>query len=213
MALWELLYPENPLATIEPAGDDADVQGWNSDSAAFEWVFSKYMPKTIIEVGSWKGASAIHMAKLAPEADILCVDTWLGSIESWVPERGGEYKDMYDSLRLKHGYPQIYYTFASNVVKHVGRERICPMPMPSSEAARMLAQRGMTADFIYIDGSHAYEDVKRDLRDYWPLVRVGGFLMGDDYAWDDVRKAVHSFFRAVDSVIDGKYIVRKWKDD
>ena len=37
-----------------------------------------------------------------------------------------------------------------------------------------------TYDLIYIDGSHAYEDVLHDLRLSTPLLVEGGILCGDD---------------------------------
>lgn len=36
-------------------------------------------------------------------------------------------------------------------------------------------------DFIYIDGSHLYEDVKRDLNDWLPKLKDGGVIGGHDY--------------------------------
>jgi len=37
-------------------------------------------------------------------------------------------------------------------------------------------------DFVYIDGNHSCEYVKRDLENYWQLVKIGGFVSGHDYA-------------------------------
>ena len=63
-----------------------------------------------------------------------------------------------------------------------------------SGAARVLAEKNVQADAIYIDGSHDYHDCATDLRDYWPLVRHGGVLFGDDYqAWPGVTRAVDEF--------------------
>lgn len=36
-------------------------------------------------------------------------------------------------------------------------------------------------NWVYIDGSHLHEDVKRDLQDWLPKVKTGGFIMGHDY--------------------------------
>lgn len=49
-----------------------------------------------------------------------------------------------------------------------------------------------SVDFIYVDGSHEYEDVKRDLELYLPKVKPGGFIAGHDYMeyFDGVQKAV-----------------------
>ena len=36
-------------------------------------------------------------------------------------------------------------------------------------------------DWIYIDGNHSYEFVKEDLNNWWPKIKPGGFMCGDDY--------------------------------
>ena len=50
-----------------------------------------------------------------------------------------------------------------------------------------------SVDFVFIDGDHRYDAVLQDLRDWWPKVRPGGVLVGDDYSWPDVRQAVQVF--------------------
>jgi hypothetical protein len=36
-------------------------------------------------------------------------------------------------------------------------------------------------DWVYIDGDHRYEPVAEDIRHWWPKLKPGGFLCGDDY--------------------------------
>jgi hypothetical protein len=53
-------------------------------------------------------------------------------------------------------------------------------------------------DWVYIDGNHSYEYVKKDLNLYFPKVKVGGYITGDDYGvkgwWNNgVKKAVTEF--------------------
>ena len=36
-------------------------------------------------------------------------------------------------------------------------------------------------DFVYIDASHSYEDVKLDLETWFPKIKKDGLLTGDDY--------------------------------
>ena len=50
---------------------DLDLQGWGSTHPVFEHVVSEYRPTSIVEVGSWKGASASHMAGLLRQYDWL----------------------------------------------------------------------------------------------------------------------------------------------
>jgi len=48
--------------------------------------------------------------------------------------------------------------------------------------ARVLRKLSRTKfDFIYLDGAHDYENVKRELTPYWNLLNKGGILAGHDY--------------------------------
>ena len=49
-------------------------------------------------------------------------------------------------------------------------------------------------DFIYIDASHKYEDIKRDLTLYLPKLKKDGIIAGHDYhtkQWPGVVQAVN----------------------
>lgn len=52
-------------------------------------------------------------------------------------------------------------------------------------------------DFIYIDGNHQYDAVKKDLELYYPKIKNGGIISGHDYClyWNGVKKAVDEFFK------------------
>jgi predicted O-methyltransferase YrrM len=173
-----------------------DCQGWGGTLPIFSELISTVKPRLIIEVGSWKGQSAITMAKTVKElkldCKIICVDTWLGALEFWdwekhTPER---------NLLQKNGYPQIYYQFLSNVVHDNVQDIITPFPNTSSIAARYFKNQKVTADLIYIDASHDEEDVYLDIQNYIGLLSPHGIIFGDDYiGWDGVNKAVNRFIK------------------
>lgn len=51
-------------------------------------------------------------------------------------------------------------------------------------------------DFIYLDGSHLYKDVKQDLNDWFPKLKPTGIIGGHDYGnelFKGVRQAVDEF--------------------
>ena len=48
-------------------------------------------------------------------------------------------------------------------------------------AEAMLDFEDNSIDWIYIDGNHSYEFVKEDLNGWWPKLKSGGYLCGDDY--------------------------------
>lgn len=188
------------------------LHGWFSDAPVFEEVISKVKPDLIIEVGSWLGASAIHMAGLLKkhgldESAIICVDTWLGAVEFW-----GDHADAtrYGQLLIENGSPQVQKQFIANVLHQGLRDTIIPFQQESGTAARVLNRMGVRADVIYIDASHLEDDVERDIRVWWPLLREGGVMMGDDYeAWPQVARAVHRVLGDGVHVDGNKWVVRK----
>lgn len=186
---------ENLYEGIIPSGND-NVFGWNSYSDIFRRLVQEKRPSVIIEVGTWLGASAIHMAKVTKELSlgtkIYCVDTWLGAQEFWTWGSGTKERD----LRLKNGYPQVYFDFISNVVQHGVQDIIVPVPNTSYVGSMILGSMGVKADLIYVDASHEYVDVKNDIASYLRLMNVGGVMFGDDMNnhWPGVKRAVAESF-------------------
>ena len=192
--LREILYAVSPYESINPADYPDDLQGWGSDHPVLAAAIEKLRPKRIVEVGSWKGRSAINMARvvraLGLECEIVCVDTWLGSPEHWLRAAPG----WYESLALKGGYPQLYYTFMGNVIRHGFQDIITPVPMTSESAAVVLGHLKASFDIAYIDAAHEYAPAKRDFVAYWDLLNENGAMIGDDYIiWPGVTQAANEF--------------------
>lgn len=214
------LFAVCPYSGFDPAPYPLDLQGWGSQHPVFRKVLEEVRPERVIEIGSWKGASAVHMAnclkELGLQAELICVDTWMGAVEFW----NDHDDDRYRSLGLKNGYPTVYYQFLANVVKSGFRDVITPFPQTSTIAGRWMRKNAVQADVIYVDGSHEEEDVMSDLRNFWPIVRPGGVMFGDDYDewWPGVRAAVQRFgmeYGVEPSIEHAKWILRKpegWAD-
>jgi hypothetical protein len=147
----------------------------------------------VLEVGSWKGASAVMIAeRLKPHLRwLVCIDTWLGSPEFYTwglddETRGG-------SLLRERGYPTVFHTFANNVLASGHADVVAPFPISSIQAAEVLAFHKIEADVVYIDASHEHDAVLADLKAFGPLIRAGGIMWGDDWSWSGVRSAVSEF--------------------
>jgi len=175
------------------------------------------LAKTSFEPSRDTGATTLHFAKALRAqgigGKIVAVDTWLGALEFWDKRLLGA-NDTTRDLGLVNGFPSVYYTFLSNVVILRVQAQVIPLPVPSQLAARLLREKQASAEIIHLDGSHEYEDVLHDLRQWWPLVRPGGVLFGDDYKpfWPGVVRAVDEFVaaRGLTLTVDaGKWLVRK----
>ncbi len=134
--LMDLIHETDPYAGFDPGPYPSDFQGWASDDPLFRILFEKLRPRRIAEVGTWKGASALYMAHLARElaidCEIVCIDTWLGSVEHWFERERPHY---FKSLNLRHGYPTLYFTFLANVVPRTGFEPASPFGALAPQAS------------------------------------------------------------------------------
>jgi hypothetical protein len=132
---------------------------------------------------------------------IVCVDTWLGSPEHVLALQPG----WRESLRLRNGYPQLYFTFLTNVIQQGVADMIVPLPATSENAATILAHKGIRPQLVYIDATHEYFAVKRDLQLYWQLLTDNGVLLGDDYAaWPGVTQAANEFAKERNLLLAGR---------
>jgi predicted O-methyltransferase YrrM len=191
------LHAVNPYDGFNRAFYPEKIEGWNSDGLIFLELLMEHRPHLVVEVGTWLGASALHMASLLDRlpdcraTKIVCVDTWLGALEFWTDQND---PTRYRALELTHGYPTVYRRFLANVLHRGQQDRIIPFPQTSLIAARWFARREEKLPFVYLDASHDYDDVLADLRAWWPLIAPGGVLFGDDYGtWEGVRLAVECF--------------------
>jgi len=55
-------------------------------------------------------------------------------------------------------------------------------------------------DFVYIDGSHKYEEVIKDINFYYPKVKIGGVFAGHDIGQRGVNKAIFEFFGKIKKI-------------
>lgn len=143
-----------------------------------------------VEVGAWKGRStsfmAVEIIRSGKPILFFTVDHWLGS-----PGEAAHESDK----DVRHG--RLFEVFKANIapVAHC----VTILRDYSVSAAAQFADGDL--DFVYIDAGHTYEDVKSDLAAWWPKVRPGGVMAGDDWCFFDeaknefgVRRAVQEFF-------------------
>jgi hypothetical protein len=138
-----------------------------------------------VEIGSWKGRSASYMAveiyNSRKNIKFDCVDTWCGSVEHL------DSNSCYFQQELINDKDWLYYQFLQNTRPVC--DTIIPIRMTSLDAVSLYENRSL--DFIFIDASHEYEDVKKDIIAWYPKLKLGGIIAGHDYtSYDGVKKAV-----------------------
>lgn len=169
----------DPFNDFEPAGWVDPTDRWDSHHAYFDAAVAELRPRVIVEVGSFLGASSRHFAALLEAAGldgvVICCDTWLAERVLW---GSAEWRP---HLRHVNGRPEYYKCWLANALAAGLEDYLCPLPMDSRGGARYLADCGIAAEVVYIDGSHEPGDVAQDLALYWEVLRPGGVMLIDDY--------------------------------
>ena len=76
---------------------------------------------------------------------------------------------------------QVYQQFLFNVKAAGHQERIIPVWQLTRWGALCLTGWEVMADVIYLDAGHDEHEAYSDMCNYWPLLKKGGVMFGDDY--------------------------------
>lgn len=155
-----------------------------------------------IEIGAYQGKSACYMAvEIINSGKNIEFDV----VDHWDDELCLEFHHMKSESNIEEN-DLLYKKYLENIepVKHV----INSVRMKSVEASKLYEDD--TFDFIFLDASHFYEDVKDDLNAWFPKLKKGGIFAGHDYLEDcGVGPAVREFFtdRKIEVTRDGCFVI------
>jgi predicted O-methyltransferase YrrM len=177
------------------------IQPWQYESEFIKLLefYSNLNPRKVMEIGTANGGTLFAHCKLAKDnATIISVDLpggkFGGGYPEWKTPIYMEFAKSGQNLHLIRGN-----SHAEDTVKKVKD-----------------ILRGELLDYLFIDGDHTYDGVKKDFDTYFPFVKSGGGIIFHDIAmhnqslcevdkfWDDIKSGYkhHEFIKDVDS---GKY--------
>jgi predicted O-methyltransferase YrrM len=147
-----------------------DVDGWmTEDQARRLWDHARALqpPARVVEIGSYRGRSAIVLAKAAPRGvEIVAIDPHAGTdrgpqqIVGTVDEGQSDYERFHANLRNAG---------VEDRIRHVRRF--------SQEALDAIDGE---VDLLYIDGAHRYRPARDDIVLWGKRVRDGGTMLIHD---------------------------------
>jgi cephalosporin hydroxylase len=157
-------------------------------------IFKEKEPKVVVEIGTANGGTLFCFSKLAPDgATIASID---------LP--GGEFGGGYPK-----GKAPLYGSFKKDSQKMFLLREDSHSEQTVEKLKKVL--NGKKIDFLFIDGDHTYEGVKKDFELYSPLVGAGGIVAFHDIAVhpDGVGCFVNLFW----DEIKGKYKYKEFIED
>jgi len=138
----------------------------------------KHLKTLNFKVGIEVGVRLGHFSKFMldhTDMTVYSIDPWEHNAELNKPEYSYQYTV---SLLQKYGEK-------SKLIKGYSPE-VCEQFQDNS------------VDFVYIDGLHTYDAVKKDINGWYSKVKTGGIIAGHDYSkkhWVGVYNAVNEFIK------------------
>lgn len=158
------------------------TNNWFEIGARKVWdvLLSQFTPAKILEVGSYEGASSCYLIdKLGQDGalEIHCVDTWGGGVEH---QEGGSFETNMNSVEAR-----FMQNIDSAMCRSPNKVELVVHKEYSDVALAKLIAEGKKGyfDFVYIDGSHQAPDVLCDAVLGFQLLKIGGYMVFDDYLW------------------------------
>lgn len=180
---------------------------------------------TVVELGSFMGRSTLYLAQRIKESgkkiDFVAVDRWTLGDDLWVvtnPDPND--KPMFDAAQsfqavLAAHHNSLFEVFCHNLAESGLADYVRVIRADSMEAA-LCVRVPVDPHFVFVDASHDYESVQRDLRAWLPtqeLVPGWKWAAGHDYTpdgWPGLKKAVHEHFGERNVVKQGNcWVVRR----
>lgn len=145
----------------------------------------------MIEIGSYAGESTTMFASNFKE--VIAIDPFINDY------------DLSDITCHYMYLSDVYHTFLNNIDNY---KNITHIKKTSDEAVNEISNDFF--DFVYIDGLHTYEQVKKDIANYLPKIKNGGFIGGHDYHFhhQGVVDAINENFKIDFLFHDTSWIVK-----
>lgn len=116
-----------------------------------------------VEIGTYRGINALSILKTLPIKKLYLINPYL-NYEGYTDRYGDE--------------PSLNPLFEITKKKlSKFKDKVIFIRKMSSDAINDIPNN---IDFVYIDGNHKYEFVKKDMELYWDKLRLGGSLGGHD---------------------------------
>jgi predicted O-methyltransferase YrrM len=147
-----------------------------------------------LEIGSFEGRSSIFFVNYFNDINLTCVDTW----EKSVNESDIKMQESIDFRLVEKNFDNNIKSHSSVIKKY------------KSTSKNFFENSNLqNLDFIFIDGSHKYEDVIHDAIASFKLLKVGGFILFDDLNWfyyKDLKEnpsyAINQFLKKFETQIE-----------
>jgi len=189
----------------------AQLEGWCPDHKARQMaqLILTHKPRVVVEIGVFGGKSCIPMALACKKNGaglVYAIDPWENdaALENYPPN------DPNANWWSQQNLDKVYKQFSEYLHTHDLLPWVRIVRARSEDVCGMFGPR-LPIDVLHIDGNHATETATRDVRNYLPRVRKGGWVWMDDVNWDTVKPACALVDCSCTLVLDCSHIGSAWR--
>ena len=150
-----------------------NIDGWFDFEDVYSEMVNKFDNALFVELGAAWGKSSAYMAvEIANSKKNIKFDV----IDKWEDDNDSSLEEYLKNIEPVRNYINPIKGYSIDIVNQYEDNSI---------------------DFLFIDASHTYEDVLRDIQLWHPKVKENGIIAGHDYNFGDfpgVPKAVNEYF-------------------
>lgn len=172
-----------------------DVPGWINDA---QWIFKEVVDNCsdgdiLLEIGTYFGQSACYMGELIKNSgknikfdtfDTFDLDASFAA--GFHPQQFTKYRQC-DDLKISPMFEVVKTHFMKCGVENYVNSIICD----GNYAYKFYEDNSLM--MIYTDGINNSDNLFEFLNNFWPKLKKGGVLAGDDIIFTDVQNAVKKF--------------------
>lgn len=181
----------------------ARIEGWLTDGEGrFLYNTAKTVKKgggVIVEIGSWKGKSAVWLgsgSKAGSRAKVYAIDPHKAQFQTRRYSGSSEefYADGQHNEKAKRGaVSRSLYEFKKNIKTAGVADIVIPIVKTSEEARKNWKKGGGKIAFLWIDGAHDYESVEKDFLLWSQRLVDGGTISFHDTMTEGPRRVVEKY--------------------
>jgi predicted O-methyltransferase YrrM len=179
---WRKVLPPRPISLVETRKSDGNVKVSELAILALAASSNALPGSEIIEIGTFDGRTALNLAINAPgDVTVSTLDLPAGQVSAMAIETSERrYVDKPEPGARLHSCDGLWREQASRVIQLHG-----------DSATFDWSPHERRAGLVFVDGSHAYDYVRKDSETAMRLVRPGGVVIWHDYGvWPGVTQAL-----------------------
>jgi predicted O-methyltransferase YrrM len=152
--------------------------------------------KLCVEIGVFKGSSLLYFAESLQDTGgkVIGIDPYqLTNLKNDIPDKVSSHL-IYNVLFTEQKVLDEIHSKLIEIVEDNNLNNLIEIVRDTSENYYHNLNVE-SIDVLHIDGNHDEEYVTKDIVNYLPLVKRGGYILMDDITWDGVKNSINNHLK------------------